>query len=240
MTIKAYPFETQDTTETEYNRILRETQDDGVAASQGAPDLLPTPAGGSMVLNVPNGILWAGGRVLEVSGGTETVTVPAADATARVDLVVGRLDALNNNGLVAVKRGTPGSSTPPALTQTDNVWEVELATVAVAGGATSITAANITDRRRFVSGRLGLWTTALRPSSPRRWQVGLNLTTGRYERFNHTLNAGVGDWEGLGKGLAIADMVAPSYNLLDGKTLSMGDNPPAANFGKDYDIHLEY
>ena len=33
---------------------------------------------------------------------------------------------------------------------------------------------------------------------------------------------------------------APAYNLLDGKNLTFSDNPPAAGFGQDWDIVLEY
>ena len=69
----------------------------------------------------------------------------------RIDRVVLRLDPAANSIVVAVVQGTPaGSPSPPALTQTDvGVYEISLAKVAVANGASTINAGDVTDERTY-------------------------------------------------------------------------------------------
>ena len=84
------------------------------------------------------------------------LTLDAADVVLnRVDRIVLRLNATNaaRNMEIAIKKGTAASSPqPPALTRvTGAVWELSLARIYVAAGATSITQANITDERSDTS-----------------------------------------------------------------------------------------
>lgn len=256
MPVLAYPYETQDTTETQYTRILRETQDDGVADSHGGTALRPTAPGGNMRVNIANGFLWARGVVLEVTGGAEFVTVDVGGATARTDLVVARFDSTTNSGVLAVKAG-PGGATLPALSLTDNAWEVPLATVAVAANATTLVAANVTDSRQYTGGRAGVWSTTTRPGTrgtpaPRKGQVGFNTTTNLWEAYSGTA------WLNLGAYIRLADVIlptvrlapvggtpgapplSPAYNLLDGTKVHRSDSPPAASDGQDWDVWLEW
>lgn len=82
----------------------------------------------------------------------KVVAIDTADATnPRIDLVVLRLDRSANEIILAVKVGTP-AVTPavPGLTQTsDGVYEIALAEVDVAAGATNLAAATVRDRRRW-------------------------------------------------------------------------------------------
>lgn len=78
------------------------------------------------------------------------LTLDAADPTnARIDRVVLTLNYAARNITLNVKKGTPAQSpTAPALSRTEGViWEIALADIAVAAGATEITAADITDTR---------------------------------------------------------------------------------------------
>lgn len=237
MPVAAYPYETQDTTETQYTRIMREVQQDGVADAQGSGSVALSIPGGNLRVNVANGAVWARGVLLEVTGGAEFVTLSAGGGSARTDAIVARFDATNNTGVLAVVQGT--TTAIPALTRTDNVWEVLLGTVAVAAGATTLTAANLTDKRVYVGQQIGAWSTALRPGSdgtpaPRKWRTGYNVTTNLIEVWDGAA------WQNLGKYIRFVDLVKPAYNLMDGKTVYIEDLPPAANFGADWDIHLEY
>lgn len=77
------------------------------------------------------------------------LTLSAADVVLnRYDRIVMRLDNTNRLMTIAVKQGT-AASTPkvPALTRTSNVWELSLARVYVAAGATVINQSDITDER---------------------------------------------------------------------------------------------
>lgn len=84
------------------------------------------------------------------------LTLNASDVVLnRIDRVVIRLNATNSVRTIeiAVKTGTAASSPqPPALTRvTGGIWELSLAQIYVAAGATSISQANITDERANTS-----------------------------------------------------------------------------------------
>ena len=84
------------------------------------------------------------------------LTLDAADVVLnRIDRVVLRLNASNDvrtMGIV-IKKGTPaGDPTAPALTRvTGGIWELSLAQIYIAAGATEITQAEITDERADTS-----------------------------------------------------------------------------------------
>lgn len=81
----------------------------------------------------------------------ETVTIPTANAVLpRFDIVVVRLDMSDSVRAITldVVPGTPATNpVEPAPTRTDTIYEIVLALVYVPAGATSISAANITDVR---------------------------------------------------------------------------------------------
>lgn len=80
----------------------------------------------------------------------ETIAIAAnSSGNPRIDRVALRLDPSANSIVLAVVQGTPaGSPSAPSLTQTDvGVHEISLAQVAVANGASTIAAGNVTDER---------------------------------------------------------------------------------------------
>ncbi|MFK0099246.1 tail fiber domain-containing protein [Streptomyces sp. NPDC091040] len=185
MAITSYPFDGQAVTETQFSQMFKEFQDSGVVASFGGPSFLVT-AGTGMNLNVSSGLAFLRGFMVQ-STATEVVTIPAAGTSARVDRVVLRADPSLNSIVLAVKQGTAGSTTPPALTQTDTgVFELALANIAVGASATSIAAGDITRVRPFTGTRVLVWNTSTRPSSPRMGQIGYNADTSAFEFWDDT------------------------------------------------------
>ncbi|MFD4542471.1 tail fiber domain-containing protein [Streptomyces bauhiniae] len=185
MAITSYPFDGQAVTETQFSQMFKEFQDSGVVASFGGPSLLVT-AGTGMNLNVSSGLAFLRGFMVQ-STATEVVTIPAAGTSARVDRVVLRADPSLNSIVLAVKQGTAGSTTPPALTQTDTgIFELALANVAVGASATSIAAGDITRVRPFMGTRVLVWNTSTRPTSPRMGQIGYNADTSAFEFWDDT------------------------------------------------------
>ena len=92
------------------------------------------------------------------SDAQETLSIATAHGTlARIDRVIARLDRTNNIITLAVLTGTPNASpSAPTLTQTDTLWEISLARVAVGAGVTNISAGNVTDERGYTVD----WTSA--------------------------------------------------------------------------------
>jgi hypothetical protein len=145
---------------------------DGLAPSpgvivQGSPsgNLGTAPTGPvSMAVQVATGMCvvpaksTANGKYLLEVTAPETVTIAAASAQNRIDIVVAQVldtafsDASNTGQIVAIT-GTP-SGTPVAPATPTNA--VLLATVAVNTGAATIVAGNITDSRQYTAAAGGL------------------------------------------------------------------------------------
>jgi hypothetical protein len=183
MALVPYPFDSQDITEAQYGALIGLAMQSGISGGAAANNFKVTAAGTSMQLTVTS-VGAASFAVVRGHGvlmtANELVTVPAASAGARVDLVVLRLDYATNTIAPAVRQGTSGSSTPPApVWGVSNQYEIPLAQVAVAAGATVISNANITDRRAFLGTQVGAWPTTSRPTSGPAF--GWNLTTSKWE-----------------------------------------------------------
>lgn len=105
-----------------------------------------------MQVKVDTGECWIQGHYGE-NASVKTLPIAAAHATlARLDRVVLRADFVNNRVELDVLTGT-AATTPvlPTLTTNTSVWEVSLAQVSVAAGATGITSSDVTDdRTRYV------------------------------------------------------------------------------------------
>lgn len=186
MTISAFPFETQDTTETQFSLLFRELQDSGMADTHGGSAFAVSASAG-MVLNVQAGNAIVRGFMVS-STATETVTIGAASAQPRKDRVILRLDPTANSIVLAVLPGTPAASpVPPVLTQdSTGIYEIGLAIVDVNVGVGSIVAGNITDTREYVGGFVGAWRTSTRPTSPRMARLGYNAETSTWEFWTGT------------------------------------------------------
>lgn len=98
----------------------------------------------------------------------------------RVDYVVARLDPSADGVALTVIEGTPAASpAAPTLTTTDTgIYDLPLATVAVANGAASITAGNVTDQRQYTSLPLVPCLSTRLPVNPRIGQTIVETDTG--------------------------------------------------------------
>lgn len=182
MAIIAYPFDSQTISETDYGNLFGTAIASGVAGDPNTNDFKVAPSSG-MVLSVQS----VGSQSAAIIRGhaciltaATTVTIATAGAsTNRVDAVVLRLNYSTNTIAPAVLTGASGSTTPPALTWSGTTYEIPLAYVTVAAGATSIDAPHIQDARAFTGTTVSSWTTAGRPLN--RLALGYNLTTGTWE-----------------------------------------------------------
>lgn len=183
MTQVSYPFDGAPITEAQYSALFRELQQTGVAASADALDLKVSADAGGMRVFVQPGFAIVRGFAY-TSDAVEMLAIATANTTERIDSVVLRLNPSTNSISLVVLTGTPGAGAP-ALTQTDTgVYEFLLGTVTVAGSVTAIGPSAVTDARQFTGNGVGCWTTATRPSSPRKGRLGLNTTINALEWWN--------------------------------------------------------
>ena len=131
------------------SRILSKHIRDGIVHGDGGELAVSASDPPAMTVKVATGTAMVQGRFCE-NDAALTLSVPAADTTyARIDRVVVRLNASPGRVIdILVKKGTPAPSpVPPGLTRTPETWELSLAQIFVAAGATMVQAANITDER---------------------------------------------------------------------------------------------
>lgn len=108
---------------------------------------------GNNQIQIGTGIAWI--RNQEFAGKVaalkvpETVPMGISNGTyPRIDVIALRFSVNDNETTVVLKQGTPASNpVRPAITRTGDIYELYLASVYRPAGATSITAANITDLR---------------------------------------------------------------------------------------------
>ena len=105
-----------------------------------------------MNVNVSDGYGWINGYFAKNEGSYPLAVQAASGTLNRVDAVVLRWVNASRSMELAVKTGTPASSPVTPIVQRDtDVYELMLATVTVAAGATSIPQSAITDKRADTS-----------------------------------------------------------------------------------------
>tara|TARA_R110000822_G_scaffold86391_4_gene201425 strand:- start:141 stop:779 length:639 start_codon:yes stop_codon:yes gene_type:complete len=150
MAQSSWPFENVDTSETQFSQWARNIGE-GIKIGAGL-ELEPFGDASGLNVKVKSGEALIRGHYYN-STAQETLTIAAADLTnPRIDRVVLKLDPTANSVVLTVLTGTPDPApSAPALTQSDtNVYELSIATVAVAANATAISAGNVTDTRGFL------------------------------------------------------------------------------------------
>ena len=184
MAQSSWPFESVDTTETQYSQVARIwAGDSGVNGLPGGTELQPYADATGLNVKVRVGQANVRGHYYS-STAVETLTITTADPTnPRIDIVVLELDPALNSILLKVVAGTPAvSPVAPTVVQTDaGVYQLLLGQVSVTAGLTTIASGNVTDKRTFMTNRVGIWTTALRPTSPQVGKMGWNTTLGKME-----------------------------------------------------------
>ena len=148
------------------SRILSKHIRDGIVHGDSGELAVSASDPPAMSVQVGTGTAMIRGRFCE-NDAALTLSVPAAHATyPRIDRVVVRLNASPARTIdILCKKGTPAPSpVPPGLTRTPETWELSLAQISVAAGATMVQAANITDERGNAS-LCGVAAPAYVPSS---------------------------------------------------------------------------
>lgn len=187
MTQTSYPFDTLDTTEAQYSQLFRRLQSTGVAGDPTTTDLKVTANSSGMQVSLATGHAIVRGHFYN-NDAALTLAIGASSSNPRKDLIVLRLDPTANSITAVVKAGT-ASATPsdPSLTQTDEgVYELAIARVTIPGNATTISAGDVTDIRKFIGEPFGKWSTSLRPSSPYVGCAGFNTTLALPEYWDGT------------------------------------------------------
>ena len=205
------------TNETQFSQLFREFVDAGVAASADSLSLKVSAAGTNMTVQVQPGFAVVRGFAYN-SSAVENLTISAAAAQARTDRIVLRLDPSVNSVVLAVKAGTPGSATPPALTQTDSgIYELPLAQVLVGASVSVIASGNVTDERIFSDQGVTNWSSLTRPSSARQGKLGYNRSSGQFEFWSGSAWAPMVPSVPIGSVIAYGGGVAPDgWHLCDG------------------------
>ncbi|MGI5515287.1 hypothetical protein [Streptomyces sp. CA-106131] len=150
MAESSYPFGSSSiATEDQWSAMFRMAQVDGVFAfSETGTDLKVTASNASTV-SVAAGEAWVQGTYYK-NDAALNVSVPtnSGGGSVRNDLIVLRRDPSTDS--LTVKYKTGGASFP-SLTQTVNgTWEIPLAKVSVAAGASVVPPSGVTDTRYFL------------------------------------------------------------------------------------------
>jgi len=126
---------------------------DGVFADVDSELAVSASSPAGMSVSLATGWAWLQGYWYQNDAALALAIGAANPTLPRIDRIILRLDVLSGRTIAAVVlAGTPAASpAAPALTQTTDTWEISLAQVAVAAGATSIVAGNITDERSDAS-----------------------------------------------------------------------------------------
>lgn len=184
----SFPFEDVDVSETQFGQwasTLAGTS--GVKGVPGDSNLLVSADNSGMQVRVAAGQAIVRGHFYENTL-QATVPITSAGANTRIDAIVLELDLALNQIVLKAIAGTAVSSSPvaPTLVQTQTgVFQMLLAYVTIPNSTSSITAGMVTDLRTFVGSRIGIWTSATRPTSPvAQLTIGYNTTTGYHEVWN--------------------------------------------------------
>jgi hypothetical protein len=121
-------------------------------------ELAVTAAGTDMNVDIASGRALIKGHLYRWPAAREVTVTANSSGNPRIDRVILRLQrpgqAEEGKIDLLVLAGTPAASpSAPALTQSAAVWEISLAQVAVANGATSISNGNVTDERSYAGVR---------------------------------------------------------------------------------------
>lgn len=183
----SWPFESIDTTETQYSTLFKRFQDNGVVGDPSSPEAISAAPTTGMNLAVTDGFAFVRGFAYQNTDNV-VLTCDAATSQPRIDTVILRLDPAANSILAAVKKGTPGASpVPPALEQTsEGVYEMPLYNVLVPASSTSLDPVNFSDRREFLGYQVGVWFDDSRPAGQHRGRMGFNLTSAKFEWWTGT------------------------------------------------------
>lgn len=148
MTETSYPFVGGSTTDAQFSQMFAQVFPSSVIGYYGSSALQVVGDSSGMQVKVQPGAGCVRGHFYN-SDAVKPLTIGAnTSGSARIDTVVLHLEYGAVNSITAkVVQGTPGSGAA-TLTQTlTGIYELALGDVAVASGASTVSAGNVTDRR---------------------------------------------------------------------------------------------
>ncbi len=182
----------------------------------------------------PNATVIVGSGAALVAGAYYTndadivFTVPAnASGNPRVDSIVLSYNVTSQTVRATYLTGTPAVTPVPPTAQQDapptNVWQIELANIAVANGFATITLANIFSRRHFINLPLGV-ATAVTLGSPATYTEGmlLNFTPSSAGTYDPVVSIDAGGSESRTLGALTHYQNNNAGNVGNGQMLSNG------------------
>jgi hypothetical protein len=152
MTETSYPFASgagATVGETEWQRMARAFLATGVIDDQ-LNELAVSADGSALQVSVATGEAWVEGFFYR-SDAVKTIDIATADPTnPRIDTIVVRLDRVADAVTTEVVEGIPAADpAAPTLSQTDDLYELAIADVAVPAASGVIRLEDVTDRRVF-------------------------------------------------------------------------------------------
>ncbi|MEA4928819.1 MAG: hypothetical protein VB104_09100 [Candidatus Limiplasma sp.] len=113
-----------------------------------APTNLQVTPDSGMAVSVVAGSAWINGYSYENTDALTLNLTTASGVNPRIDRVVVRFSAVERRIYLAVLTGTPAETpTAPALTRSNDTYEIGLADILVPKGSVTISAINLTDTR---------------------------------------------------------------------------------------------
>lgn len=152
MAQSSWPFENVDTSETQFSRWARNIGE-GVKGGPDDTNLKPFGDDSGLQIRIGAGEAMVRGHYY-LSTSQETLTIDTAETLYRIDAVVLELDPTANSITLKVVEGIAATSDPqpPTLTKSDvGVYQLLLGLVSIVPAADTILAADVTDRRTFLS-----------------------------------------------------------------------------------------
>ena len=185
MAEQSFPFENIDTTESQFSEWATNFQETGVQGSPTGTELGITVTGSDLNLTVAAGQAFIRGHYY-INTSDLVIAVPTAGVNTRIDIVVVELDPEANTIVTKIVSGEAVAADPvaPTLTQSaTGIYQLPIATLTIPTSTVALTAGMLLGTRTFMGNRVGIWTTATRPTNPTDYQtIGYN-TTLEYHEF---------------------------------------------------------
>ena len=151
MAQQSYPFENVDVTESQFSKWARHIGE-GVNGGPDTNNLRVSGDDSGLQVRVAAGEAMVRGHYY-INTSQATLTLDTAGTDTRIDGIVVELDPAANTIVLKVIQGIAVTSdpVPPTPTQTDvNIYQILIGLVTIPADATSILAANVTDRRTYI------------------------------------------------------------------------------------------
>lgn len=223
MTETSWPFDSGTVDETTWSRMARVWGGTGIVGYPGDTNAQVYGDSSGRQVKIRAGQAQVQGHHWRSDAEVTKAIAANASGNPRIDRIVLRLDPSANTLALAVLEGTPGATpSAPALTQTESgTYELSLATVAVANGASTISAGNVTEERTHIADR-GVPTGTLTPFAGTSAPAGYLIADGTAVSRNtySQLYAAIGTTYGVGDGTTTFNLPDIRGNVVAGADAS--------------------